>query len=45
MSDPGLNTLSAVEIVALTLTGKRTCEEVAQACLDRVDIREPVVRA
>lgn len=41
---PPLNTLSATEIAARTATGAIRCEDVARACLDRIDTREPVVK-
>jgi Asp-tRNA(Asn)/Glu-tRNA(Gln) amidotransferase A subunit family amidase len=40
-----LNTLSATEIVSRTTSGAVRCEDVARACLDRIDTREPVVKA
>jgi len=40
-----LNKLSAAEIVDRTTTGAASCEEVARACLARVEAREPVVKA
>ena len=40
-----LNTLSAVEIASRTTSGAVTCEEVARACLARIDAREPIVKA
>ncbi|WP_168192852.1 amidase [Undibacter mobilis] len=40
-----LNTLSATEIVALTLNGTVNCETLARECLARVAAREPVVKA
>lgn len=40
-----LNTLSATEIVDLTLTGAVSCEQLARDCLARVAAREPLVKA
>jgi Asp-tRNA(Asn)/Glu-tRNA(Gln) amidotransferase A subunit family amidase len=40
-----LNKLSAVEIQAAVARSQITCEQVARACLDRVQTREPTVRA
>jgi hypothetical protein len=37
--------LSATEIVTQTTAGKLSCEEIARACLARIDAREPVVKA
>jgi Asp-tRNA(Asn)/Glu-tRNA(Gln) amidotransferase A subunit family amidase len=40
-----LHMLSATELVAQTTTSKLGCEEVARACLARIQAREPAVRA
>jgi Asp-tRNA(Asn)/Glu-tRNA(Gln) amidotransferase A subunit family amidase len=40
-----LNALSATDIAAQTRIGTLRCEDVARACLDRIDMREPVVKA
>jgi Asp-tRNA(Asn)/Glu-tRNA(Gln) amidotransferase A subunit family amidase len=40
-----LNKISAVEIVERTTSGATACEQVASACLARVEAREPVVKA
>jgi Asp-tRNA(Asn)/Glu-tRNA(Gln) amidotransferase A subunit family amidase len=37
--------LSATEITTQTNTGTLRCEEVARACLARIEIREPIVKA
>lgn len=37
--------LSATEIAARTASGVLRCEDVARACLDRVHLREPTVKA
>ena len=45
MPKSDLQPLSATEIVCRTTTGKLRCEEIARACLARVEAREPVVKA
>lgn len=40
-----LNELTATEIVAAIAAGRITCEAVARACLERIEAREPQVRA
>jgi Asp-tRNA(Asn)/Glu-tRNA(Gln) amidotransferase A subunit family amidase len=40
-----LNEWNATEIVAAIGAGRTTCEAVARACLDRIEAREPEVRA
>lgn len=45
MPQARLNTLSATEIAAQTHAGSIRCEDVARACLARVDEREPTVKA
>lgn len=40
-----LNALSATELVAQISAGALTCEQVARDCLDRVEAREPGVKA
>lgn len=40
-----LNELTATGIVAAIGAGRTTCEAVARACLDRIEAREPRVRA
>ena len=40
-----LNALTATEIVAAIGAGRTTCEAVARACLERIEAREPRVRA
>lgn len=40
-----LHTLSATEIAAQTTTGKLGCEEIARACIARIEVRDPVVKA
>ncbi|MDF2120300.1 amidase [Roseiarcaceae bacterium H3SJ34-1] len=40
-----MNTLSATEIAAQTTSGALRCEDVARACLDRIHMREPTVKA
>lgn len=39
------NTLSATEIAEQTGAGALRCEDVARACLDRIEKREPIVQA
>jgi amidase len=41
----GLNKLSAAEITSAVSRGEITCEQVAQACIDRVLTREQTVKA
>src|SRR5262252_6361042 len=43
--ETGLNKLSAVEIRSAVSCGEITCEQVAQACIDRVLRREQTVKA
>jgi amidase len=43
--ETGLNKLSAVEITSAVSCGEITCEQVAQACIDRVLRREHTVKA
>jgi len=45
VSERLLHQLSAAEVVAAVRSGKVKCEEVARACLERVQQREPIVRA
>lgn len=45
MTDRLLHQLSAAEVAAAISSGRVTCEEVARACLERVQQREPIVRA
>jgi Asp-tRNA(Asn)/Glu-tRNA(Gln) amidotransferase A subunit family amidase len=45
MPNTQLFTLSATEIVSLTNAGRVSCEEVARACLARIEAHEPVVKA
>ncbi len=40
-----LNELTASEIAAAVLSGRTTCEAVVRACIERIDAREPDVRA
>ncbi len=40
-----LNELTATEIVAAINAGETTCEAVARACLERIQLREPKVQA
>lgn len=40
-----LNKLSATELVAQTTSGAASCEAVARDCLERVQMRDPVVKA
>jgi amidase len=44
-TSPRLNELTATEIVAAIDAGKTTCEAVARACLERIQLREPHVQA
>ena len=39
------NLMSACEVAAQTAAGRLSCEDVARACLDRFNAREPVVKA
>jgi amidase len=45
MPDSLLNTLSAAQIAAKVAAGTTTCEQVARACLVRIEAREPAVKA
>jgi Asp-tRNA(Asn)/Glu-tRNA(Gln) amidotransferase A subunit family amidase len=45
MPNCDLHVLSATELAAQTTTGKLGCEEIARACLARIQAREPVVKA
>ena len=45
MPNAHLHALSATEIVAQTTTGKLRCEEIARACLARIEAREARVKA
>jgi Asp-tRNA(Asn)/Glu-tRNA(Gln) amidotransferase A subunit family amidase len=45
MPNPHLHALSAAEIVAQTTAGKLRCEEIARACLARIEAREGQVKA
>ena len=45
MQDPLLNKLSAAEIVAQVTTGRTTCEQVARACIERIEARKSLVKA
>ena len=40
-----LNELTATELIAALAAGRTTCEAVARACLERIEAREPQVRA
>jgi Asp-tRNA(Asn)/Glu-tRNA(Gln) amidotransferase A subunit family amidase len=42
---PGLNQLSATEIVSTIAAGETTCEAVTRACLERIAARDSVVKA
>ncbi len=41
----GLNRLSASAIARATIAGEATCEQVVRDCLERIDAREPEIRA
>ena len=45
MIDHSLNALPATEIAARVRAGSLRCEDIAQACLDRIDRREPTIQA
>ena len=45
MSNSSLHTLSVTEIAAQTKAGFLRCEDVARACLARIEAREPIVKA
>ena len=45
MSESTLCTLSATEIAERTNVGALSCEDVARACLARIEAREPPVKA
>ena len=45
MPNAHLHVLSAMEIAARTTSGKLRCEEIALACLARIEAREPLVKA
>lgn len=45
MTDKPLHQYSAAEVAAAVSSGKVKCETVARACLERIEQREPVVRA
>ena len=40
-----LNTLSATQMAAKIASGTATCEQVARACIERIEAREPAVKA
>ena len=45
MPQSPLCALSATDIATQTNTGALRCEEVARACLARIEAREPIVKA
>jgi Asp-tRNA(Asn)/Glu-tRNA(Gln) amidotransferase A subunit family amidase len=45
MSKHPLHALSAAEIAAQTNSGAVLCEDVAGACLARIEVREPIIKA
>jgi Asp-tRNA(Asn)/Glu-tRNA(Gln) amidotransferase A subunit family amidase len=45
VTDRPLHQLSAAEVAAAVSSGRVNCEAVARACLERVQQREPIVRA
>ena len=40
-----LTELSATEAVSMILSGKISSEELVRACIERIEEREPIVRA
>jgi Asp-tRNA(Asn)/Glu-tRNA(Gln) amidotransferase A subunit family amidase len=45
VTDKPLHQLSAAEVAAAISSGRVNCETIARACLERIEQREPVVRA
>jgi Asp-tRNA(Asn)/Glu-tRNA(Gln) amidotransferase A subunit family amidase len=45
MNGSQLHTLSAVEIASQVAVGRVTCEQIARSCIERVNLRDAVVKA